>query len=51
MALKAKNIYLTEQEEKVEGGFDLCNDDLLDSLISSVFLTDILLGLGRNEGL
>ena len=51
MALGAASIHLTDQQRKVQGGFGLSCDSLLDSLVPDVFLTTFLLGLGMNGGL
>ena len=50
MATKATSIYFPNSRWKVESGFNLCNDRLLDTRVLGVFLTAFLLGLGINEG-
>ena len=50
MALEAMSIYFADLERKIESGFGLCSDVFLDSLLSSIFLMAVLLGLGTNRG-
>ena len=51
MALGAVNIYLTDLEQKVEGGFGLRGDSVLDGLVSDIVPTAILLGLDMDKEL
>ena len=48
MAPEIANIYLTDPQRKVHGGFSLSRNCLLDCLVLSIFLTTFLLGLGTD---
>ena len=46
----AASIHLTDPQRKVQGGLGLSRDSLLDGLVSGIFLTTLLFGLGMDGG-
>ena len=51
MAPRIASIYLLDPGQKVESGFGLYGNRVLDDLLLGVYLTAILLGLGTNKEL
>ena len=48
MALEIASIYLTDPRRKIESSFVLCGNGCVNILVSSIFLTVVLLGLGMD---